>query len=222
MDYPQTDRNKVHRIPERGKYDESTIHAILDSGYLCHIGFVVEEQPFVIPTLYGREEESVYLHGAPASRMLKNLSQGIDVCMSVTHLDGLVLARSAFHHSMNYRSVVLFGTATELHGEEKERGLYVISEHIVKGRWQEARPPNDKELRSTSVLRLAITSASAKIRTGPPKDEEEDYSLPIWAGVIPLQQAFGTTETESRVPENIGLPPSVVSLLKGRVEMIQK
>jgi nitroimidazol reductase NimA-like FMN-containing flavoprotein (pyridoxamine 5'-phosphate oxidase superfamily) len=213
VDYSQSNRNKVRRITDRGHYDKATVYDILDSSFLCHVGFVVDEQPFVIPTLYGREDDTVYLHGSAASRMMKNLAAGIPVCLTVTLVDGLVLARSAFHHSMNYRSVVVFGTAVELTGEEKERGLFVISEQVLKGRWDEVRPPVEKELKATTVLRLTIESASAKIRTGPPSDEEEDYALPIWAGVLPMRQTFDTAQNDPKLKDGIDLPPSVVNLM---------
>ena len=145
--------------------------------------------------------------------MLNNLAHGIAMCLTVTHMDGLVLARSAFHHSMNYRSAVLFGTAVEVSGEEKERGLFVISENVLKGRWQEVRPPSVQELKATAVLRMTIESASAKIRTGPPKDDEDDYALPIWAGVVPLRQAFGMPEADAKLTAEIALSPSVLNLL---------
>jgi len=211
--FSQTDRNTVRRNPDRGHYDKATVYGILDSGFLCHVGFVVDEQPFVIPTLYGREDDSVYLHGSAASRMMKSLATGIDVCLSVTHVDGLVLARSAFHHSMNYRSAVVFGTAVEVTGEEKERGLFVISENVLKGRWDEVRQPNEKELKATTVLRLSMENASAKIRTGPPSDEDEDYALPIWAGVVPMRQTFDTAQDDGKLKDGVDLPPSVVNLL---------
>jgi nitroimidazol reductase NimA-like FMN-containing flavoprotein (pyridoxamine 5'-phosphate oxidase superfamily) len=189
------------------------VYEILDSAFLCHVGFVVDGQPFVIPTLFGREADSVYLHGSAASRMLNSLAKGIPMCLSVTHVDGLVLARSAFHHSMNYRSVVLFGTAVEVTGEEKERGLFVISENVLKGRWQEVRPPNEQELKATAVLRMTIESASAKIRTGPPKDDEEDYALPIWGGVVPVQQTFGMPEPDGRLVAGTPGPQSVLNVV---------
>ena len=179
MTFEKTDRNQVKRVRDRGHYDRDTIFAVLDAGFLCHVGFIVSDQPFVIPTLYGRDDDNVYLHGSAASRMLNNLAEGIPVCLTVTHVDGLVLARSAFHHSMNYRSAMVFGTAVEVTGEEKERGLFVISEQVLNGRWSEVRPPIEKELKATSVLRVTIESASAKIRTGPPNDDEENYDLPI-------------------------------------------
>lgn len=215
MDFDKTDRNQVKRIPNRGHYDRETLYGILDIGFLCHVGFVVEDQPFVIPTLYGRDDDAVYLHGSAASRMLKQLADGISVCLTVTHVDGLVLARSAFHHSMNYRSAMIFGTAVELSCEEKEHGLFVISEQVLKGRWGEARPPVEKELKATSVLRVDIESASAKIRTGPPSDEEEDYALPIWAGVVPIRQCFGVAEPDEQLGADIDVPQSLKGLLDG-------
>lgn len=216
MTFDKTDRNQVKRVPNRGHYDQDTIFAVLDAGFLCHVGFIVNSQPFVIPTLYGREDDNVYLHGSAASRMLNNLADGIPVCLTVTHVDALVLARSAFHHSMNYRSAVVFGTAVEVTDKDKERGLFVISEQVLKGRWAEVRPPIGKELKATSVLRVTIESASAKIRTGPPNDEEEDCDLPIWAGVIPVKQTFGTAEADPQLSAGIGMPPSVFSLLNDR------
>lgn len=213
MEFERTNRNQIKRIPNRGHYDRATIYGILDAGFLCHVGFVVDGQPFVIPTLYGRSGDSVYVHGSAASRLLKNLAQGINVCLTVTHVDGLVLARSAFHHSMNYRSAVLFGSAVEVAGDEKERGLFVISEQVLKGRWHEVRPPVEKELKATSVLRLDIESASAKIRTGPPSDEPEDYALPIWAGVVPIAQRFCAVEPDERLGESIEEPQSLKNLL---------
>ena len=183
-----TKRTKLGRLPNRGSHEFETIHAILDAAFLAHVGFQMESQPFVIPTLYGRDEDKLYLHGSAASRMLRGLETGLPACVCVTVVDGLVLARSAFHHSMNYRSVVAFGTARKIEGaEEKTRALRVISEHLIAGRWSDVRGPSDKELKATSVLEFSIEEASAKIRTGPPVDDEEDYSLPVWAGVLPLR-----------------------------------
>jgi uncharacterized protein len=210
--FPKTDRNKVKRLPKRGHYDRETIFSILDAGFLCHVGFVVDGQPFVIPTSYGRDGDAIYLHGSSKSRMLNSLDRGIPVCLTVTHVDGLVLARSAFHHSINYRSAVIFGTAHEVEGKEKERALFLISENILKGRWDEVRGPNEKEMNATSVLRLEIESASAKIRTGPPGDDEEDYALPIWAGVVPLSQMTGTPEADPLLREGIPVAGSVEEL----------
>ena len=213
MTFPKTERNRVRRIPSRGHYDKDTVYEILDAGFLCHVGFVVEGQPFVIPTLYGRSGHSIYIHGSSASRMLKVVAQGIDVCLTVTHVDGLVVARSAFHHSMNYRSVVVFGKADEVSGPEKEEGLFAISESVIRGRWEEARAPYEKELKATSVLRVTVESASAKVRTGPPGDEEEeDYALPIWAGVVPLRLACGAIVDHPQLRAGIPVPTSVKQL----------
>jgi uncharacterized protein len=183
-----TKRTQVMRLPKRGDYSEETVHSILDAGFLCHVGFVVDGQPFVIPTGYGRLGDTLYVHGSSASRMLRTLAGGVEVCVTVTLLDGLVLARSAFHHSMNYHSVVLFGTATLVESnEEKNIALRAISEQIVPGRWEDVRLPSEQELKATKVLALPITEASAKVRTGPPLDDEEDYGLNIWAGILPLK-----------------------------------
>jgi hypothetical protein len=211
--FSTTKRNKVKRLPKRGHYDRETIYSILDAGFLCHVGFVAEGQPYVIPTSYGRDGDKIYLHGSSKSRMLTNLGEGIPVCIAVTHLDGLVLARSAFHHSMNYRSAVIFGTAYEVEGEEKEHGLFLISENILKGRWDEVRGPNEKEMKATSVLCITIEEASAKIRTGPPGDDEEDYALPVWAGVLPLRIQAGKPEADALLQPGIPLAKSVEKLL---------
>lgn len=211
--FPKTDKNKIKRLPKRGHYDRETIYGILDAGFLCHVGFVLEGQPFVIPTAYGRDGDKIYLHGSSKSRMLTSLEKGIPVCLTVTHLDGLVLARSAFHHSMNYRSAVIFGTAHEVEGAEKEHALFLISENILKGRWDEVRGPNEKEMKATSVLCVTIEEASAKIRTGPPGDDEEDYALPIWAGVVPVRQQYGPPEADPLLSEGIPLSKSVEQLI---------
>ena len=212
MEFEQHERNTVRRVPSRGSYDRETVYGILDAGYLCHVGFAVDGQPFVIPTLYGRADDQLYLHGAPASRMLKTLAAGAPCCLTVTHVDGLVLARSAFHHSINYRSAVLFGTAVAVDGDDKERGLFAISEQVLKGRWSETRPPNAQELQATSVLRFEIESASAKVRTGPPVDEEADYSLPVWAGVVPVHPAYGPPEADSKLSADVSVPASLQQL----------
>ena len=184
---PVTDRTKVRRLANRGNYDRDTIHAILDEALVCHVGFVVDGAPVVIPTIHWREDDTLYVHGSAASRMLRSLKNGVDACVTVTLIDGLVLARSAFHHSMNYRSVVVFGKAREVTGEEKRTALDGLVEHVVKGRSRDVRPPNELELRQTLVLALPLDEASAKIRTGGPVDDEEDYAMPIWAGVVPLK-----------------------------------
>ena len=184
----QTERTKLKRLPKRGHFDRETVYGILDEGFICHVGFAPQGQPFVIPTGYARVDDKLYIHGSQASRMLRTLSGGLDACVTVTIIDGLVLARSAFHHSMNYRSVVIFGRAEIIEDrEEKSTALVALSEHIVRGRWTDVREPTEEELIQTTVLELPLVEASAKIRTGPPLDDEEDYALPIWAGVIPLR-----------------------------------
>lgn len=188
MSEPSSVRTRVVREPHRGVYDRATAYQILDEGFICHVGFVSDGQPYVIPTGYGRSGDQLYIHGSAASRMLRHLDQGVPVCVTVTLLDGLVLARSVFNHSMNYRSVVVLGTATTVQDpQEKLAALRILSEHIVPGRWDEARQPNEKELKATLVLRLPIEEFSAKLRQGPPLDDEEDYGFPTWAGVIPLE-----------------------------------
>ncbi len=183
----QSERTRIHRLPQRGSYDQETIHAILDEALICHVGFIVEGRPVVIPTIHARIDNQLYFHGSPAAGMLRTLREGVDACVTVTILDGLVLARSAFHHSMNYRSVVVFGRAEEVvDREEKLRVLTALVEHVCRGRSADARGPSEKELKQTLVLRLLIHEASAKIRTGPPLDDQEDYALPVWAGVLPL------------------------------------
>lgn len=206
-----TQRAQIRRIPKRAAYDAETIHAILDVGFLAHLGFCVDGQPFVIPTLYGRSGDKLYLHGSAASRMLRELETGVPACVNVTIVDGLVLARSAFHHSMNYRSVVAFGTARKIEGnEQKTEGLRVISEHLIAGRWDEVRSPYEKELKATSVLEFAIEEASAKVRTGPPVDEEEDYTLPVWAGVLPLKFEPKEPVADSRMIDGVAVPEYVL------------
>lgn len=182
-----TNRTELRRLPKRGSHEWSVIEKILDAGFLAHVGFCVEGQPFVIPTLYGRDGQKLFMHGSAASRMLRQLETGVPACVTVTHVDGLVLARSAFHHSMNYRSVVAFGTARKVDDpEQKFHSLRVISDHVIAGRWAEVRQPSPQELKATTVLDFVIEEASAKVRTGPPLDDEEDYALPVWAGVLPL------------------------------------
>jgi uncharacterized protein len=206
--FTPTERTRVKRIPERGKYDRETVFAILDEGFICHVGFVVEGQPFVIPTGYARAGEELYIHGSAASRMLRTLAGGVRVCVTVTLVDGLVLARSAFHHSMNYRSVVILGRAAPIEDDkEKTRALEALSEHMVRGRWSDVRHPTESELKATTVLALPLEEVSAKVRTGPPKDEAEDYSLPIWAGVLPLATTPGQPIPDPRLNDGL-TPPS--------------
>lgn len=198
--YVPTARTRVVREAHRAVYDRATAYAILDEGFICHVGFAVDGQPFVIPTGYGRSGENLYIHGSAASRMLRNLDRGIPVCLTVTLLDGIVLARSIFNHSMNYRSVVVLGTASVVSDPvEKLEALRLLSEHILPGRWAESRQPNEKELKQTSVLRLPIQEFSAKVRQGPAIDDEEDYSFPTWAGVIPLKVIAGEPESDARL-----------------------
>lgn len=205
---PSSTRTRVIREPHRGVYDRATAYRILDEGFICHVGFVMEGQPFVIPSGYGRSGDQLYIHGSAASRMLRGLDQGIPVCVTVTLLDGLVLARSIFNHSMNYRSVVVLGTATAVEDtEEKLKALRALSEHILPGRWVESRQPNEQEVKATLVMRLPIEEFSAKVRQGPPIDDEEDYAFPTWAGVIPLEMVARAPindprlAPETRVPE---------------------
>jgi len=208
--FSKTPRNKTKRRAKRATYDVETVHAILDAGFICHIGFVIDGQPFVIPTAYGRVEERLFIHGSPASRMLKTLEQGLEVCVTVTLLDGLVLARSAFHHSVNYRSVVLFGTAHKVTDfEEKAQALKAFTDQVIPDRWSALRPMTDTEVEGTTVLSLPITEASAKVRTGPPVDDEADYALPIWAGVLPLRLTADAPISDPRLPDEIAIPDHV-------------
>ncbi|WP_414755224.1 pyridoxamine 5'-phosphate oxidase family protein [Anabaena sp. CCY 9910] len=200
-------RTTVKRVPKRANYESETIYQILDEGLVCHVGFVADGQPVVIPTAYGRIDDTLYIHGSPASRMLKTLQQSLDICVTVTLIDGLVLARSAFHHSMNYRSVVVFGKATLVEdAEQKLAALKAFTEHVILGRWEEVRSPNRQELAGTIVLSLPLTEASAKIRTGEPIDDEADYQIPVWAGQIPLKLTAATPINDSRLDSSIELP----------------
>jgi uncharacterized protein len=202
-----TARTRVVREADRAVYNRAAVYKILDEGFICHVGFNVDGQPFVIPTSYGRSGDNLYIHGSAASRMLRNLDSGIPVCVTVTLLDGLVLARSIFNHSMNYRSVVIVGTATAVQDPaEKLEVLRLLSEHILPGRWAESRHPNEKELKATFALRLPITEFSAKVRQGPPIDDEEDYAFRTWAGVIPLETVAGTPIADSRCPAETPVP----------------
>jgi len=205
--FPQTSRTNLKRLPKRGHFDRDTVYAILDEGFICHIGFVVDGQPFVIPTGYARVDDNLFVHGSQASRMLRTLANGIDACVTVTLVDGLVLARSAFHHSINYRSVVVFGRATLVEDrKEKDSALFAFSEQVIRGRWNDVREPTESELKQTTVLRLPLTEASAKVRTGPPIDDEEDYSMSTWAGVIPLRLVADQPIADPRLPAGIEPP----------------
>src|SRR5271169_2186627 len=215
-----TPRTRIVREPQRAVYDRDTINQILDEAFLCHVGFAVNSnsdfQPYVIPTSYGRNGDMLYIHGSAASRMLRNLDQGVPVCITVTLLDGLVVARSVFNHSMNYRSVVILGTATLVDDPaEKLAALRALSEHIIPGRWDDARQPNEKELKQTSVLRLPINEFSAKVRVGPAVDDEEDYAFPTWAGVIPLEMTVGAAIRDDRCEREL---PAYVKTYSRRKE----
>ena len=213
--YTPTDRTQVKRLPKRGVYDKEQVHAILDEGFLCHVGFVADGQPYVIPTLYVRDGDRIYIHGSAASRMLRTLDEGADVCVTVTLVDGFVLARSAFHHSMNYRSVVVLGKARLVDDpNEKMQALHRFTNHMVPGRWEEVRQPAEQELKATNVLVLALDEVSAKVRTGSPLDDEEDYALPVWAGVVPVRTELGVPVPDQRLLP--GVQPFDVGRLANR------
>ena len=214
----KTERTKVKRLPDRGKYDRETIYAILEEAFICHIGFVADGQPYVIPTGFARIGDDLYIHGSSASRMLRNLSKGVEVCVAVTLIDGLVLARSAFHHSINYRSVVILGKATLVDDvDEKNKALEAFTEHVVPGRWADVRWPTELELKATSVLKLPIDEASAKVRIGDPKDDEEDYAMDIWAGVLPLSLQTGKPVDDSNLTHEVD-PPKYITEYSRRVK----
>ena len=205
-----TERTRTKRLPERGQYDRDTVYAILDAGLICHVGYTFDGQPYVTPTAYWREVDHLYWHGSSASRMLRTLSGGIPACVTVTHLDGLVLARSAFHHSMNYRSVMALGVAHVVsEPEEKTEALKAFTERLVRGRWDDIRPPTSQELKATMVLRMQLEEVSAKIRSGPPKDDDEDYALPHWAGVVPVSTSIGAPIPDDKLDAGIAVPPAL-------------
>jgi len=205
----KTARTTLRRKPDRGAHDFETIAAILDAGLVCHVGFAVDGQPYVVPTAYGRDGETLYIHGSSASRMLKTLAQGVPVCVTVTLFDGLVLARSTFHNSVNYHSVMVLGVAREATGDEKLHGLRTITEHLLPHRWEDSRPPTAQEMKASTVLKLSIEEASAKVRTGPPIEDEEDLSLPHWAGVLPFALVPQTPIPDAHVPEGTDAPAYV-------------
>lgn len=216
-DQMPTPRTRVVREADRAVYDREIVYHILDEGFLCHAGFVVDGQPFVIPTSYGRKDASLYLHGSAASRMLRQMKEGVPVCITVTLLEGLVLARSIFNHSMNYRSVVILGKACLLDDpEEKLEALRILSEHILPGRWADSRQPNERELKATSVLRVAIEEFSAKVRQGPAIDDEDDYVFPTWAGVVPLEMVAGPPIGDARLLPGQEAPPYATSYTRRR------
>jgi uncharacterized protein len=212
-----TARTRVTREPQRAVYGCETVYKILDEGFICHVGFAIDGQPYVIPTSYARKDDMLYIHGSAASRMLRHAAGGIPVCVTVTLLDGLVLARSIFNHSMNYRSVVVLGKAVAVEdSEEKLNALLALSEHILHGRWEDSRQPNEKELKATTVIRLPIEEFSAKVREGPPLDDEEDYAFPIWAGVIPLELVAGTPLDDARLVEGVSVPAYAINYSRTR------
>ncbi|HTW67427.1 MAG TPA: pyridoxamine 5'-phosphate oxidase family protein [Bryobacteraceae bacterium] len=204
--YTPTERTQVRRRSQRGVYDKAQVHAILDEGFICHVGFVIDGAPFVIPTAYARSGEQIYIHGSPASRVMRD-GEDLDLCLTVTLVDGLVLARSSFHTSINYRSVVVLGKARQVTDPaEKRAALGCFTNHVIRGRWEQAKQPTDQELKATSVLALPLDEVSAKVRTGPPIDDEEDYALPIWGGVIPVVQSFGEPIPDGRVLNGLTAP----------------
>jgi nitroimidazol reductase NimA-like FMN-containing flavoprotein (pyridoxamine 5'-phosphate oxidase superfamily) len=208
-------RSRINRIPSRGHYDKETIYRIIDEAVYCHVSFVQNNQPFIIPTIHARINDRIALHGAKASRMLKHIVEGNEVCIGITIMDGLVLARSVFHHSMNYRSVVIFGKGEEIKEKEnKLNALEAITNHLLPGRWEYARQPNEKELSATNVVSVKIDETSAKIRTGPPKDEKEDYDLPVWAGVLPVEKIIRNPINDLHLDNSIQLPDYITQLLK--------
>jgi nitroimidazol reductase NimA-like FMN-containing flavoprotein (pyridoxamine 5'-phosphate oxidase superfamily) len=205
--FAKTKLNQVKRLPERGHYDAATIYPIVDAALLCHVGFAIDNQPYIIPTLHARHGDTILLHGAKGSRLLRHIQSGGPVCITVTVMDGIVLARSVFHHSINYRSAVLFGTGALVEGDEARlRALEAFTERLIPGRWADARPPSPIELKQTTIVAVPIESASAKIRTGPPKDEAEDLDLPVWAGVLPLQYVAGTPIADDQLSPAVELP----------------
>lgn len=211
------ERTQLRRHPERGSHAPADVHAILDAAFLAHVGFCADGQPVVVPMLYGRDGEVLYLHGSSASRIVRALDRGCPACVTVTLVDGLVLARSAFNHSLNYRSVMAFGTAqTIAAAEAKQAALRVISDHLIAGRWAAVRPPSEKELRATGVVRFTIEEASAKVRTGPPKDDDADYALPVWAGVVPLRQTAAAPIADPRLPPGTPAPEHVQAYWRAR------
>ena len=218
-DYTKTEKNSIKRLPKRGHYDRQTIYQILDEALICHVGFTVDGQPYVIPINFARIDDTIVLHGAKASRLLKHVEAGHPICVEVTIVDGLVLARSVFHHSVNYRSVVVFGTGRLVtDAQEKLAALEAVTEHLIPGRWQEARLPNQKELNATSVVSIRMDEASAKVRVGPPVDEDEDYTLPVWAGVLPLQETPLTPLRDELQSEEVPLPEYVAGYSRRRVD----
>jgi len=214
--YTPSERSRVRRVHQRGHYDRETLHAVLDAGMICHVGYVIDGQPYVTPTIYWRDGDDVYFHGSSASRMLRQVRDGIPVCLTVTHVDALVVARSGFHCSANYRSAMLFGTAVEVTDEaEKDRVLKDFVEGLLPGHWANMRPPTTQEMKGTIVCRMSVEEASAKIRTGPPVDDEEDYALDCWAGELPITTTIGAPVRDPRLPDGITEPDYLASFKLG-------
>lgn len=216
-------RTKVNRVPKRAVYDKEIIYKILDETFVCQVAFKINEQVYIIPTAYGRKGDSIFIHGSNKSRMLNSIKSGEEICLSVTLIDGIVAARSIFHHSINYRSVIIFSKGKEIVDSiEKMNAVNIITEHIIPGRWDEARKPNKKELEITSVFEFKIDEASAKIRTGPPVDEKEDYDLNVWAGVIPIKTVTENPIKDEFLSENIPLPDSIKNYSRDRLSITKK
>jgi nitroimidazol reductase NimA-like FMN-containing flavoprotein (pyridoxamine 5'-phosphate oxidase superfamily) len=216
--FTPTSRTTLKRLPQRGEFDREAVYRIIDEGFVCHVAFIVDGQPYAIPTGYGRTGDTLYIHGSAASRMLRSVSGGIPVCVTVTLIDGLVLARSAFSHSINYRSVVIFGTAMIVDGAKaKAAALRAFTEHVIPGRWSEVRQPNEQELKATTVLALPLVEVSAKVRTGPPKDDEEDLAFPVWAGVLPLQMAALAPIDDPSLSSEMRPPDYVLNYSRGAI-----
>ena len=216
-DFPISTKNKVERKPDRGHYDKKTIYQILDEGLICHVGLIQDNCPIVIPMNYARLNDRILLHGSPASRLLQSIKKGVDVCITVTLLDGLVLARSVLHHSMNYRSVVIFGKGSLIEDyNQKKEAFERIVEHIIPGRWADARRPSDKEIKQTYVVSIPIKEASAKIRSGPVIDNDDDYSFPVWAGLLPMELKPAAPQADSRLSKNIVIPDYLKNYKRGK------
>ena len=216
-EFTKTNVNRVRRVPDRGRYDQKTIYGIVDDALICHVAFVHDGRPFVIPTLHARRDNEILLHGATTSRLIRHVQAGHEICLAMTHVDGIVLARSVFHHSVNYRSAVLFGKGYLVEGDDATMAaLEQFTERLLPGRWADSRPPNKKELKATAVVAVPIDTASAKVRTGPPGDDEEDYTLPYWAGVLPIAQAFGQPVADGRLAEDIAVPEYILNYIGER------
>jgi len=203
----KTERTRVRRIPDRGHYDKKTIYPIIDEALYCHVGINHNGSPVVIPTIHARINNTLYIHGSAASRLLQSIQEDASLCVTISLIDGIVLARSAFHHSLNYRSVVVFGQGVIVNDfQEKWDALKAVSDHLVPKRWEDVREPNQKEMDATTVVSISLEEASAKVRSGPPGDDDADYALPIWAGVLPTELKKGTLIPDPVLPESIGIP----------------